>query len=53
MKHRHRKNFNDAGHAHELTFSCYKGFALLESDRTCQWLAEAINSARREYKFDL
>jgi hypothetical protein len=28
-----RKNYNDPGHAHELTFSCYKRFAFLQSER--------------------
>lgn len=49
----HRKNYNDPGHAHELTFSCYKRLAFLKSDRTCQWLADAINKARREFRFHL
>lgn len=53
MGQRHRKNFNDPGHAHELTFSCYKRYPFLKSDRTCQWLADAINEARRDLNFDL
>src|SRR3954468_15705468 len=50
---RHRKNFNEPGHAHELTFSCYQQFPFLQADRTRQWLADAINEARREHHFDL
>lgn len=50
---RHRKNYNEPGHAHELTFSCYRRFQFLKADRTCQWLAEAINEARAELSFDL
>jgi putative transposase len=44
---------NEPGHAHELTFSCYRGFPLLGRERTCQWLAEAIDAARREFDFSL
>jgi REP-associated tyrosine transposase len=49
----HRRNYNIAGHAHELTFSCYRRFAFLRSERTCHWLAEAIRDARRTLAFDL
>ena len=49
----HRRNCNDQGHAHELTFSCYKGFQFLAAERTCRWLAEAIEEARVEWRFDL
>jgi len=48
-----RRNYNVPGHAHELTFSCYRRYAFLCSDRTCQWLAEAINDARLALAFDL
>lgn len=53
MKRRHRKNNNEPGHAHALTFSCYHRFAFLQSERTCRWLADAINDARREFDFAL
>jgi putative transposase len=49
----HRRNFNIAGHAHVLTFSCYRGYEFLRSDRTCQWLADAINDARQKLDFAL
>jgi putative transposase len=49
----HRRSYNEPGHAHELTFSCYQRLPLLKSDRTCQWLGEAIDLAREEFKFDL
>jgi len=42
---------NLPGHAHELTFSCYRGFPFLQAERTCQWLADAIDAARREHDF--
>jgi putative transposase len=49
----HRRNYNELGNAHELTFSCYKGFQFLKVERTCQWLADAIEDARVELNFDL
>ena len=49
----HRKNYNDSGHAHELTFSCYNGYKFLSAERTCLWLAESINEARTDWNFDL
>jgi putative transposase len=47
----HRKklqHFNLPGHAHELTFSCYRRLPLLSRDRTRQWMIEAIESARNK-----
>jgi putative transposase len=52
-KHNHRRNHNEPGHAHVLTFSCYRGYKFLVAERTCEWLAEAINDARREFDFAL
>jgi putative transposase len=49
----HRRNYNIAGHAHELTFGCYKGNQFLKSKRTCHWLADAIDEARVEFDFAL
>ncbi len=51
MKHRRRKSLNIPGHAHELTFSCYKRFPFLKAERTCRWLIEAIDAARTELDF--
>ena len=45
LNRRHRRNYNDPGHAHELTFSCYRGYPFLKATRVCQWLVEAIQSA--------
>ncbi len=50
---RHRRNFNEPGHAHELTFSCYRRFPFLARDRTCEWLVQSIDDARRSLQFDL
>ncbi|MCH8006279.1 MAG: transposase [Planctomycetes bacterium] len=48
-----RRNLNLPSHAHELTFSCYRGFPFLRAERTCTWLAEAIDKARTEHQFSL
>ncbi len=40
------RHFNDPGHAHELTFSCYKRLPLLSRDRSRWWLIEAIDRTR-------
>jgi len=52
-KRQHRRNYNDPGHAHELTFSCYKGFRFLQADRTCNWLCAAIGEARLQFNIDI
>ncbi len=41
----HRHSFNEPGHAHELTFGCYRGYSFLSRERTCLWLADAVRSA--------
>jgi putative transposase len=50
---RHRRSRHEVGHAHELTFSCYRKFPFLKAERTCIWLAEAIEEARRKWSFSL
>ncbi|WP_237229288.1 REP-associated tyrosine transposase [Rubinisphaera sp. JC750] len=52
-KKRHRRSFHEAGHAHELTFSCYRRFPFLKADRVCEWLAESIHNARTIHSFRL
>jgi putative transposase len=50
MNRPHRKqvrSYNEPGHAHELTFSCFRRLPLLSRDRTRRWLHEALESARR------
>jgi putative transposase len=47
------KRFNCPGHAHELTFSCYKNLPLLSDEEACKFLAQAIVSARGKHKFNL
>ena len=53
QRRRSRKVYNDPGHAHSLTFSCYHRYRFLESERACLWLADAICEARAKYEFQL
>jgi putative transposase len=48
-----RHNIDEPHHAHTLTFSCYKGYQFLAAERTCRWLAEAIDAARATLDFSL
>ena len=45
------KHYNVPGHAHVLTFSCYKRLPLLSRDRTRHWLLEALDHARTKYNY--
>jgi len=47
------QHFDEPGHAHFLTFSCYRRLPLLGKDRSRGWLIEAILAARRKHGFDL
>jgi putative transposase len=46
-----RRHFDEPGHAHKLTFSRYRRFRFLAAERTCLWLAQAIDQARRRHGF--
>ncbi len=48
-----RPAINEPGHAHEITFTCYRRYQFLKAERTCAWLAEAIDEARKEHDFAL
>ena len=45
------KRYNHPGHAHELTFSCYKGCPFLKNPTACHLLAESIRKASGKYTF--
>jgi len=47
------KHYDVAGHAHLLTFSCYRRLPLLNNDRTRVWFIEALAVARVQEDFDL
>ncbi len=48
-----RRSVNQAGHAHELTFSCHGRLPLLGKDRTKLWLVESIAAARKNHRLEL
>ena len=48
-----RKAFNDPGHTHYLTFTCYRRQQLLTDDQTRTLLVQAIDKARAMYNFAL
>jgi putative transposase len=52
-KRRHRRSINECGHAHELTFSCFRRFPFLSKDRTCEWLAASVRAACADLEFSL
>jgi putative transposase len=50
----HRKScqrFNDLGHAHCLTFSCYRRQPFLAKDRSRLWFTDAVDRARQKHCF--
>src|SRR5262249_45847996 len=52
----HRKRVrsnNEPGHAHELTFSCFRRLPLLSRDRTRRWFIEALEKARKKLRLSL
>ena len=48
---RHRKNYNQPGDAHELTWTCYRRYEFLKAERSCRWLAHAIDEGRAALDF--
>lgn len=47
------KRFNEPGHAHFLTFSCFQRLPLLSKDRTRTWFVQSLQAARNRYEFDI
>jgi putative transposase len=51
MSHRKTcKRFNEPGHAHALTFSCFHRRAFLSKDRSRLWFTDALDRARLKHK---
>jgi REP element-mobilizing transposase RayT len=48
-----RQAMNEPGLAHELTFTCFHSYPFLSAERTCQWLADEVNEARRVLGFQV
>ncbi|MCG8404764.1 MAG: hypothetical protein MI923_06155 [Phycisphaerales bacterium] len=53
QKYKTCKRFNDPGHAHSLTFTCFHRQALLSRERSCHWFLESLAQARTKHRFDL
>ncbi len=51
--HRRLKRMDIPGHARYLTFSCFHGRPFLNAPRSRQWLADAIDRARRTHGYRL
>jgi len=52
----HRKklhHINLPGHAHELTFSCYRRLPLLSRELPCRWMVNALQTARARHRYSL
>jgi putative transposase len=47
------KRYNVVGHAHALTFTCYRRQPFLARDRMRQWFVDAIDRGRAKHGFDL
>src|SRR4051794_34137238 len=47
------KRYDIPGHAHYLTFSCFRRRPFLNRDRTRGWLIDAIRLARERHRLDL
>jgi putative transposase len=50
-KQKQRRRFNEPGHAHSLTFCCFRRQPFLTGERARQWTTEAIDKARRTHDF--
>ena len=52
----HRKTceaIDEPGHAHALTFSCYKRQPFLSRERTCLWTIDSIRQAADKHRFSV
>ena len=48
LSYKTRKSWNDPGHAHFLTYSCYRRLPLLSRNRVRRWVIEALERTRQE-----
>ncbi len=48
-----RRSWNEAGHAHFLTYSCYHRLPLLTRDRVRRWVVDAFEATRRDLDVEL
>ncbi len=47
------KRYNELGHAHALTFTCYRRQPFLSRERSCHWFVDGVDRARAKHGFDL
>ena len=52
-KHKSCRRYNDPGHAHALTISCFQGQPFLSRDRTREWFIQSLGAARQRLQFDV
>jgi putative transposase len=50
---KHLHHYNNPGHAHELTFTCYHRYPYLLDENACSILRDTIENARHIYSFHL
>jgi putative transposase len=48
-----KRTFNEPGHAHFLTFSCFHQLPLLSKDNSRRWLVDALQKARDRHRFEI
>jgi putative transposase len=52
-KYKRCKRYDDLGHAHELTFSCFQRQRFLEGDLSRNWFVNGVNLARKRHSFHI
>jgi hypothetical protein len=45
------RHYNTPGHAHELTFSCYKRIQFFNDTLTCEKFLEEVKAGREKFHF--
>jgi putative transposase len=48
-----KRTYNEPGHAHYLTYSCFDRLPLLSAARTCEWVLESIGTAKARHEMDV
>jgi putative transposase len=48
-----RKRYNEPHQPRELTFSCYQRIPFFSCERTCEWLIQSLEKARKKFGFQL
>ena len=46
-----KKHYNTAGHAHELTFSCYRRRRYFENEKSCEIFIAELEKAKKKHDF--